>query len=147
MDKFEGALGKGKGRKWYAYKVMMTKVRHNIQISSLYLRVLCFSDLLSFCFLNLRNGSSFRGILKISEQRASPGRGRSRRWKVSLLFTAHVCLTAMETSFWTDAKTKNVLTVPRPLWVICCILLYLPAMDVWHEPRAFWLHLWTCGYP
>lgn len=27
VDKFEGALGKGKGRKWYAYKVMMTKVR------------------------------------------------------------------------------------------------------------------------
>lgn len=26
VDKFEGALGKGKGRKWYAYKVMMTKV-------------------------------------------------------------------------------------------------------------------------
>ncbi|XP_044000268.1 transmembrane channel-like protein 2-A [Gambusia affinis] len=25
VDKFEGALGKGKGRKWYAYKVMMTK--------------------------------------------------------------------------------------------------------------------------
>lgn len=30
VDKFEGALGKGKGRKWYAYKVMMTKVRHGI---------------------------------------------------------------------------------------------------------------------
>lgn len=30
VDKFEGALGKGKGRKWYAYKVMMTKVRHSI---------------------------------------------------------------------------------------------------------------------
>lgn len=27
VDKFEGALGKGKGRKWYAYKVMMMKVR------------------------------------------------------------------------------------------------------------------------
>uniref|UniRef100_A0A9D2YC03 Transmembrane channel-like protein n=3 Tax=Nothobranchius TaxID=28779 RepID=A0A9D2YC03_NOTFU len=25
VDKFEGALGKGKGRKWYAYKVMMMK--------------------------------------------------------------------------------------------------------------------------
>ncbi|XP_068608718.1 transmembrane channel-like protein 2-A [Brachionichthys hirsutus] len=25
VDKFEGALGKGKGRKWYAYKVMMAK--------------------------------------------------------------------------------------------------------------------------
>ncbi|KAM9323038.1 transmembrane channel-like protein 2-A [Pholidichthys leucotaenia] len=25
VDKFEGAVGKGKGRKWYAYKVMMTK--------------------------------------------------------------------------------------------------------------------------
>ncbi|XP_028318427.1 transmembrane channel-like protein 2-A isoform X2 [Gouania willdenowi] len=25
VDKFEGALGKGKGRKWFAYKVMMTK--------------------------------------------------------------------------------------------------------------------------
>uniref|UniRef100_A0A8C6SQT2 Transmembrane channel-like protein n=1 Tax=Neogobius melanostomus TaxID=47308 RepID=A0A8C6SQT2_9GOBI len=25
VDKFEGALGKGKGRKWYAFKVMMTK--------------------------------------------------------------------------------------------------------------------------
>lgn len=30
VDKFEGALGKGKGRKWYAYKVMMKKVRHKI---------------------------------------------------------------------------------------------------------------------
>lgn len=26
MEKFEGALGKGKGRKLYAYKVLMTKV-------------------------------------------------------------------------------------------------------------------------
>ncbi|XP_056147135.1 transmembrane channel-like protein 2-A [Lampris incognitus] len=25
VDKFEGALGKGKGKKWFAYKVMMTK--------------------------------------------------------------------------------------------------------------------------
>lgn len=31
VDKFEGALGKGKGRKWYAYKVMMTKVRDKIE--------------------------------------------------------------------------------------------------------------------
>lgn len=30
VDKFEGALGKGKGRKWYAYKVMMTKASHII---------------------------------------------------------------------------------------------------------------------
>lgn len=27
VEKFEGALGKGKGKKFYAYKVMMTKVR------------------------------------------------------------------------------------------------------------------------
>ena len=27
MEKYEGALGKGKGRKLYAYKVLMTKVR------------------------------------------------------------------------------------------------------------------------
>lgn len=26
VEKFEGALGKGKGKKFYAYKVMMTKV-------------------------------------------------------------------------------------------------------------------------
>lgn len=29
MEKYEGALGKGKGRKLYAYKVMMTKVRND----------------------------------------------------------------------------------------------------------------------
>ena len=28
VEKFEGALGKGKGRKMYAYKVMMAKVMH-----------------------------------------------------------------------------------------------------------------------
>lgn len=27
VDTFEGALGKGKGQKWFAYKVMMKKVR------------------------------------------------------------------------------------------------------------------------
>lgn len=27
VEKYEGALGKGKGRKLYAYKVMMTKAR------------------------------------------------------------------------------------------------------------------------
>lgn len=27
VDKFEGALGKGKGKQFYAYKVMMMKVR------------------------------------------------------------------------------------------------------------------------
>lgn len=42
VDKFEGALGKGKGRKWYAYKVMMTKVGHKK-------RSLCCSVCL--CFL------------------------------------------------------------------------------------------------
>lgn len=30
VDTFEGALGKGKGRKLYAYKVMMTKVIQKI---------------------------------------------------------------------------------------------------------------------
>lgn len=34
VDKFEGALGKGKGRKWYAYKVMMTKVNQKYLSSS-----------------------------------------------------------------------------------------------------------------
>lgn len=29
MEKYEGALGKGKGRKLYAYKVMMAKVRNH----------------------------------------------------------------------------------------------------------------------
>lgn len=35
VDTFEGALGKGKGRKLYAYKVMMTKVIQNISSFSL----------------------------------------------------------------------------------------------------------------
>uniref|UniRef100_A0A3Q1HC40 Transmembrane channel-like protein n=1 Tax=Anabas testudineus TaxID=64144 RepID=A0A3Q1HC40_ANATE len=35
VDKFEGALGKGKGRKWYAYKVMMTKVLMGLPYGSL----------------------------------------------------------------------------------------------------------------
>ena len=35
VDKFEGALGKGKGRKLYAYKVMMTKVIQKIWSFSL----------------------------------------------------------------------------------------------------------------
>lgn len=30
VEKFEGALGKGKGRKFYAFKVMMSKVILNI---------------------------------------------------------------------------------------------------------------------
>ena len=30
VEKFEGALGKGKGRKLYAYKVMMAKVRATV---------------------------------------------------------------------------------------------------------------------
>ena len=30
VEKFEGALGKGKGRKLYAYKVMMAKVRSTL---------------------------------------------------------------------------------------------------------------------
>lgn len=33
VEKFEGALGKGKGRKLYAFKVMMTKVKHLISHS------------------------------------------------------------------------------------------------------------------
>lgn len=32
MEKYEGALGKGKGRKLYAYKVMMTKVGTHMQL-------------------------------------------------------------------------------------------------------------------
>uniref|UniRef100_A0A3Q1GNG6 Transmembrane channel-like protein n=1 Tax=Acanthochromis polyacanthus TaxID=80966 RepID=A0A3Q1GNG6_9TELE len=35
VDKFEGALGKGKGRKWYAYKVMMTKVLMGLPYGSI----------------------------------------------------------------------------------------------------------------
>lgn len=35
MEKYEGALGKGKGKKLYAYKVMMTKVRSHRLIGSL----------------------------------------------------------------------------------------------------------------
>lgn len=32
MEKYEGALGKGKGRKLYAYKVMMTKVGKHMRL-------------------------------------------------------------------------------------------------------------------
>lgn len=32
MEKYEGALGKGKGRKLYAYKVMMTKVGNHTRL-------------------------------------------------------------------------------------------------------------------
>uniref|UniRef100_A0A8C6K9N7 Transmembrane channel-like protein n=1 Tax=Nothobranchius furzeri TaxID=105023 RepID=A0A8C6K9N7_NOTFU len=35
VDKFEGALGKGKGRKWYAYKVMMMKVLMGLPYGSI----------------------------------------------------------------------------------------------------------------
>uniref|UniRef100_A0A8C8F231 Transmembrane channel-like protein n=1 Tax=Oncorhynchus tshawytscha TaxID=74940 RepID=A0A8C8F231_ONCTS len=35
VDKFEGALGKGKGRKFYAYKVMMTKVLMGLPYGSI----------------------------------------------------------------------------------------------------------------
>lgn len=33
IEKFEGALGKGKGKKLYAYKVMMTKVTITILLT------------------------------------------------------------------------------------------------------------------
>ena len=81
VDKFEGALGKGKGRKWYAYKVMMTKVKNKLLSAFFFLAsvsVFVCSNLPS----SSRNGSSFKGILRISGRPVSPGRGRSRMWKV-----------------------------------------------------------------
>lgn len=45
MEKFEGALGKGKGRKLYAYKVMMAKVTfhdHNI-ISRMFVALISYN--------------------------------------------------------------------------------------------------------
>lgn len=94
VDKFEGALGKGKGRKWYAYKVMMTKVRNKMSpfyfTPDFILVGVFFQSALLLLFLNLRNGSSSRGILRISEQPVSPGRGRSKRWKVSFVYSTAV---------------------------------------------------------
>lgn len=49
VDKFEGALGKGKGRKWYAYKVMMTKVIQNILKKKAHL-LLSFKIKSALCF-------------------------------------------------------------------------------------------------
>lgn len=48
---------------------------------------LCNFQSLSFFFFFIisRNGSSSRGILRISEQPVSPGRGRLKRWKVSFV--------------------------------------------------------------
>ena len=146
VDKFEGALGKGKGRKWYAYKVMMTKVRLSIQTVLLCVCVPVFlvSFSVSFFLIISRNGSSSRGILRTSEQPVSPGRGRLKRLKVRFVIGI---------SSWTATPSgqilsfKNLLNVLRSLWVVCGVLLHLPALDVRHEPRPLRLHFWTGGHP
>ncbi len=60
----------------------------NFSVSRLFACVCVFSfyNFQSF-FFYLRNGSSSRGILRISEQPVSPGRGRSKRWKVSCVYS------------------------------------------------------------
>lgn len=42
LEKYEGALGKGKGRKLYAYKVMMTKVKNLRLVWIIRLNIGCF---------------------------------------------------------------------------------------------------------
>ncbi len=34
----------------------------------------------------------------------------------------------------------------RSLWVICCLLLHFPAVDVWTKPCSLWFYVWTCCY-
>lgn len=34
----------------------------------------------------------------------------------------------------------------RSLWVICCLLLHFPAVDVWIKPGSLWLCVWACCY-
>lgn len=79
MDKFEGALGKGKGRKLYAYKVMMMKVRKQeciLQICDVAKsQSLCLIDFMLLHFI-VRNGSSFNEISIISRPPVFPGSGK-----------------------------------------------------------------------
>lgn len=141
MDKFEGALGKGKGRKWYAYKVMMTKVRHRSPVFRLFFLLLHFWPITFFLFLCVRNGLSFKEILRILEPLVFPGRGRSKRWRVSFVsqYFSRVFIKACYV-------LKFCLNAFRPLWLIGCILLHISAMDVWHEPRFVRPNLWAGGH-
>lgn len=48
MEKYEGALGKGKGRRLYAYKVMLTKVgNHRLVLSIILSNVVIYFPALS----------------------------------------------------------------------------------------------------
>ena len=66
----------------------------------------------------------------------------SKCWQHTVVFTS-----------WTETPSGQMLslkTLPdvfRSLWIICGVLLYLPALDVRHEPGAVWFHLWTGGHP
>lgn len=81
VEKFEGALGKGRGRKLYAFKIMMAKV-----ICSFLVTLIATATLLVYRahdadmdFVPHRNLSSLNVTLRTSKQPAYPGRERLRK--------------------------------------------------------------------
>ena len=120
VEKFEGALGKGKGRKLYAYKVMMAKVRSTVglgcgethpptpwdwdhHVHGREARAL--RRWLFFLYAH-RNSSNSSATLRTSKQLVSPGRGRSRRWKVrkqnylmTKRFRTNACVNILEAQY------------------------------------------------
>jgi len=79
VEKFEGALGKGKGRRLYAFKVMMTKVicLFNKLISCrLFYHINDVDETGIFKLFHSRNLSSLSVTLRTSKQPVYHGRGR-----------------------------------------------------------------------
>lgn len=159
VDKFEGALGKGKGRKWYAYKVMMTKVWLKIQPSiftfclcvCVYCFVLFFLSIFSLFLIFFFKSQKWIKFQRDFENFRTACIPWERKIKeVESRFCSQHCCSVHQLnsdSCWTDAVFKNLLRVLRSLWVLCGVLLHLPALDVRHEPRPFWFHLRTGGHP
>lgn len=89
LEKYEGALGKGKGRKLYAYKVMLTKVGNHRLVLFIILSMWWFSSPPPQMFC--RNGWSFNGTVKTSRLRAFLGRWKSKRLRVGCGFLSSGC--------------------------------------------------------
>ncbi len=141
VERFEGALGKGKGRRLYAFKVMMTKVQHYIfHIDVFYYK--CNYQTFFFFFQKLikfnRDFENFKTACIPWESRIkeveSPFISVYSSVLVKSVFSACFLI------------SSHLFHSHRSLWVICCLLLHFPAVDVWTKPCSLWFYVWTCCY-
>uniref|UniRef100_A0A3P8Y5Z9 Transmembrane channel-like protein n=1 Tax=Esox lucius TaxID=8010 RepID=A0A3P8Y5Z9_ESOLU len=111
VDKFEGALGKGKGKKFYAYKVMMTKVLMGLPYGSIPRKTVPRAEQATAQDYSVLMDFNIRGHTLIS----TPGKGHFITYYHFFLSQGYCKYSVLFYGYYNNQRTIGLLKFRLPL--------------------------------